>query len=77
MTSLLEQAIKQLRELSKEEQDAAADVLFVYISSEERHHRLLPHQITQVKRIRQDLGEGKTRLATPGEVSAAKKKYAV
>lgn len=75
MTSLLEKAIEQLRELPEDEQNAAADVLFAYVSSEERHYRLAPHQITQVKRIRQDLREGKTRLATQGEVSAVKKKY--
>jgi len=77
MTSLLDQAIEQLRELPEEEQDAAADVLFAYVSSEERHYRLRPHQITQVRRIRQDLRDGKTRLATNAEVSTAKKKYGV
>ena len=52
MTSLLEQAIEQLRDLPEEEQDAAADVLFAYVSSEERQYRLRPHQITQVRRIK-------------------------
>ena len=77
MTSLLDQAIEQLRELPEDEQDAAADVLFAYVSSEERHYHLRAHQITQVRRIRQDLRDGKTRLATDAEVSTAKKKYGV
>jgi hypothetical protein len=77
MTSLLDQAIEQLRELPEEEQDAAADVLFAYVSSEERQYHLRPHQITQVRRIRQDLRDDKTRLATDTEVSTVKKKYGV
>lgn len=77
MMSLLEQAIEQLRDLPEEEQDAAADVLFAYVSSEERRYHLRPHQITQVRRIRADLHDGKTRLATDAEVSAHKKKYGV
>ena len=74
MSTLLERAIEQLRDLPEDEQDAAAEVLFAYVSSEERRYHLRPHQITQVRRIRQDLRDGKTRLATEGEVSALKKK---
>jgi hypothetical protein len=77
MASLLEQAIEQLRDLPEEEQDAAAEVLFAYVSSEERQYRLRPHQITQVRRIKADLRDGKTRLATDAEVSAFKKKHGV
>jgi hypothetical protein len=69
MTHLLEQAIEQLRELPEEEQDAAAEVLFAYVCSEERHYHLRPYQITQVRRIRQNLRDGKTRLATEAEIS--------
>src|SRR5690242_18579458 len=36
MKKLLEQAIEQLRDLPEDDQDAAADVLFAYISSDER-----------------------------------------
>jgi hypothetical protein len=36
MTRLLEEAISALRDLPEDEQDAAADALFVYISSDER-----------------------------------------
>jgi hypothetical protein len=77
MSDLLEQAIEQLRDLPEEERDAAADVLFAYVSSEERHYHLRPHQITQVRNIRKSLREGKTRLATDAEVSTVKKKYGV
>jgi hypothetical protein len=37
MTPLLEEAIETLRELPEDEQDAAADAVFVYISRDERH----------------------------------------
>jgi hypothetical protein len=64
MTQLLAEAIETLRELPKEEQDAAADVLFAYISSEERHYRLLPDQAEEVRRTRRDLASGRIRVAT-------------
>jgi hypothetical protein len=74
MTDLLEQAIEQLRDLPEEEQNAAADVLFAYVSSDERQYRLRSDQITQARRIQRDLHDGNTRLATEAEVSAVKKK---
>jgi hypothetical protein len=64
MTKLLEQAIAQLRELPEEDQDAAADVLFPYISSDDRHCVLTPEQIKEVQRIHRDLLDGAIRLAT-------------
>lgn len=42
MSRLLEQVIEQLRELPEEEQDAAADVIFAYLASDERQYRLYP-----------------------------------
>jgi hypothetical protein len=42
MTRLLDEAIETLRDLPEEEQDAAADALFAYISSDEREYRLHP-----------------------------------
>jgi hypothetical protein len=42
----LEEAIEQLRELPEEEQNAAADVLFAYVSSDERHYHLQPASAT-------------------------------
>ena len=74
MTRLLEEAISALRDLPEDEQDAAADALFVYISSDERQYRLRPDQVTEVHRIRRGLRNGTTRLATAAEVSALKKK---
>jgi hypothetical protein len=70
MTRHLEEAIETLRDLPEEEQDAAADVLFAYISSEERHYALRPDQAEAVRRIRRDLKAGKTRLATDDEAAA-------
>jgi hypothetical protein len=73
MSKLLQQAIEQLRDLPEDEQDAAADVLFAYISSDEHHYRLTSDHAEAVRRIRRDLKSGKTRLATDGEVAAVKK----
>jgi hypothetical protein len=56
--------------LPEEEQDAAAGVLFAYISSEERHYGLRADQAEAVRHIRRDLKTGKTRLATDDEVEA-------
>jgi hypothetical protein len=74
MTRLLEEAINALRDLPEDEQDAAADALFVYISSDERQYRLRPDQVAEVHRIRRALRDATTRLATNAEVSALKKK---
>ncbi len=74
MTKLLEDAIEQLRDLPAEEQDGAADVLFAYISSDERQYHLRAHQVAEVQRTRQSLRTGATRLATSEEVSKARRK---
>jgi len=77
MSKLLDQAIEQLRDLPEDEQDAAADALIAYISSEERHYHLRPDQVEEVRRIRRDLKSGKTRLATDQEVTALKRKIRI
>ena len=74
MTQLLEEAIETLRELPEDEQDAAADALFAYISSDERQYRLSPDQAEEVRRTQHDLRSGKSRVATEGEVAAFKKR---
>lgn len=74
MSKLLEEAIEQLRELPEEEQNAAADVVFAYVSSDERRHHLRPDQVREVRRIQRALREGTTRLATDHEVSALRRK---
>jgi hypothetical protein len=74
MTKLLEEAIEHLRDLPEEEQDSAAEALFAFISSDERQYRLLPHQVTEVKRIQRALEDGTTRLATDSEIERARKK---
>jgi hypothetical protein len=73
MTQLLEQAIEELRSLPEDEQDAAADAMFAYITSDERQYRLNPHQVAEVERIHSGLRDGSTRLASDEEVVAAKK----
>jgi hypothetical protein len=74
MTKLLDQAIEHLRDLPEDEQDAAADVLFAYIASDDRQYHLHPHQVVEVQRIRRELGTGNTRLATDKEVAALRMK---
>jgi len=74
MTKLLEEAIEQLRDLPVEEQDAAADALFAFISSDDRQYRLRPDQAAEVRRIRERLRSGVTRLATSSEVNAVRNK---
>ena len=74
MTKLLEQAIKELRNLPEDQHDAAADALFAYIARDERQYRLRPEQVAEVHRIRRSLRDGTARLATNAEVSALKKK---
>jgi hypothetical protein len=74
MSTLLDEAIEQLRELPEEEQDSAAEALFAFISSDERQYRLLPHQISEVHRIQHSLQEGTTRLATDQEIERERKK---
>jgi hypothetical protein len=77
MTKLLEEAIEHLRELPEEEQDGAAEALFAYISSDERQYRLLPHQVSEVRRIKRAFHEGATRLATDVEIEQVRKKTRV
>ena len=72
MTRHLEEAIETLRDLPEEDQDAAADVLFAYISNDERQYTLRPDQAEAVRRIRRDLNDGKGRLATADEVAAVR-----
>jgi hypothetical protein len=72
MSQLLDEAIETLRELPEEEQDAAADALFAYISSDDRQYRLRPEQSERVRRTRSDLKSGTTRIATEDEVAAVR-----
>jgi hypothetical protein len=72
MTKLLQQAIEQLRELPEEDQDAAADALFAFIASDERQYVLRADQVADVRRTRDRLRSGATRLATADEVAAVK-----
>lgn len=74
MSTLLDEAIEQLRDLPEEEQDSAAEALFAFIASDERQYRLLPHQVTEVRRIQRSLQDGTTRLATDQEIERERKK---
>ena len=72
MSRLLDEAIETLRDLPEEDQDAAADVLFAYISEDERQYCLRPDQAEAVRGIQRNLKSGKTRLATDDEVTAVR-----
>jgi hypothetical protein len=74
MTKLLEEAIDHLRDLPEDEQDGAAEALFAFISSDERQYQLLPHQVTEVRRIQRGLRDGSTRFATAEEIENVKRK---
>jgi hypothetical protein len=74
MKKTLEEAIGQLRELPEDEQDAAADAVFAYVSSDDRQYHLLPHQIKEVRRIQKGIRDGTGRLASDEEVEAFKEK---
>lgn len=74
MTKSLEEAIQHLRDLPEEEQDSAAEALFAFISSDERQYRLLPHRVTEVRRIQLALQGGTTRPATDEELQQVRKR---
>lgn len=74
MTKLLDEALDQLRDLPEEEQDAAADLLFSYIASDEREYHLQPHQVAQVRRALRGLRNSSTRYATDAEVKSVRQK---
>jgi len=69
MATYLDEVIEQLRELPEKEQEAAADALSAFISTNTRDYHLLPHQAEEVRRIRRDLGSGRTRLASDDEIA--------
>ena len=54
MSQLLEEAIETLRELPEDEQDAAEDALFVFISSDERHYRRFRPERGKQARLQED-----------------------
>jgi hypothetical protein len=74
MTKLLEQAIAEARALSDSEQDSIAEALFAHLAGDGGRTRLTPEQIADVNRSREDLRNGRTRLATDEETAALWKK---
>lgn len=74
MAKLLERAIAKARELSEDEQDAIAEALSAHLATNAIPNRLTPGQVADVHRIREDLRNGRTRLATDEELAALWKK---
>lgn len=73
MTKLLEQAVAEARTLPDDAQDDVAEALFAHIAGR-GNYQLTAEQIEDVKRIRQGLATGETRLATHEEEAAVWKK---
>jgi hypothetical protein len=74
MTKLFEQAIAKVLELPESGQDAAADALFAHLAGDHRQFGLTAEQSADVTRIRDDLREGKSRLAGDEEMETLWKK---
>jgi len=74
MTKLLEEAIAKARELSDAEQDMAAEAVFSVVYKDATPASLTAEQIEEVKRIQQDMREGKAKFATDDEMAALWKK---
>ena len=70
MTKLLDEAIAKVRELTEEEQDVAAEAILSVIHGDTPGYRLTPEQVAEVRRIREGLRNGNTRLATDEEMKA-------
>ena len=70
MTKLLEQAIATVRNLSEEDQDAAADAVFAHLAKDHRTFALTDEQIEDVKRIQRGLRDGREHRATEGDMAA-------
>jgi hypothetical protein len=69
MTKLFDDAIAQARQLSDEEQDAAAEALFAHLAHR-RDFRLSADQAEEVERIRQNLRSGRTALVSDEDMKA-------
>jgi hypothetical protein len=69
MTKLFDDAIEQARQLTDEQQDAAAEALFAHLAGR-REYRLTAEQAEEVERIRDSLRSGRTKLVADEEMQA-------
>jgi hypothetical protein len=74
MTKLLDEAIAKARELSDSDQDIAAEALLSVVYKDAAAPVLTPQQIEEVRRIQQDIRDGKAKFATDEEMAALWKK---
>lgn len=74
MTKLLDEAIAKARELSETDQDIAAEAVLSVVYKDTPSATLTPEQIEEVKRIQQNIREGKATFATDEEMNALWKK---
>ena len=69
MTTLLDKAIAQVRQLSEADQECAAEMLMEVVHERSSDVRLTDEQVDDVRRIQAGLRDGSIRLATDEEVS--------
>ena len=74
MTKLLEQALEKVRELPDGDQDDLAVALFAHLAGDHRQFGLAVEQGKDVTRVRDDLRDGRSRLASDDEMTALWKK---
>lgn len=74
MTKLFEEAVAKVKKLPDEDQDIAAELLLTLTNAEATTWHLSSEQVEEVKRIQEDLREGRTALITDEEMEAFWKK---
>ena len=77
MTTLLDDAIAEVRKLPAAEQDRAAEVLLEIVNRNAASHRLTPEQGEEVRRTLEGLANGTERWATDEEVAAMWRRFGV
>ncbi|MFI5010855.1 MAG: hypothetical protein ACHQAY_00760 [Hyphomicrobiales bacterium] len=70
MSKLLADAIAKAQTLPDERQDEVAEAMFASMAERVVRHGLSDAQLEEVRRIQQDLREGKARLVADGEIAA-------
>jgi hypothetical protein len=69
MTKLFQEAIEKIKKLSDEDQDIAAELLLTFADANTPQYRLSPEQVEQVKRIQQEIKDGKATFVSDEEMT--------
>jgi hypothetical protein len=70
VSKLLADAIARAKALPDERQDEVTEAMFASMAESEVRHALSDAQVEEVKRIQQDLREGKMQLVSESEIAA-------